>query len=779
MFSFKNSRISIYLIILISIFTLNSKYVSAQINILSFEEKVENYRKNNPREFVYLHTDREVYSPGENINLKAFVRDLYSPSSISSSQNLHVSIYDLRGSMVQEKIFKIVNGQSEGSLNLLGNIMEGEYRLVGWTNNMETGPVEDVFTKKIFLRQRMLPEIFISIDPGETRHLPGDLARVEVSITDIYGKPLKRKKINYAASLNGSVFETGDTRADSDGRANIDFNIPESGDPGIVILEVAVEQLSSTIVSSTLVPTSKTPIWVDFVPEGGLLVNGLETKIGFKAYDYLGDPVEIEGEIIDGQNNVVETIKSDSYGFGSFYLRPEKTNRMVMRLTRPSGIDIDFSLPPIQENGVQLILKSRNENELFFEINTDIQDASVSIHAVADYNGNLVLNERFGLNGKSEFVLPVSDLAGPGVVKVNLVSSRGQTVAHRSVFLYDRNPSLLKAVGPAIEGKAGKMSISMENAPKDNSIISLGISATDKMMAPEWAHNQDIMSWFLLGEEGSFATLPVGFLVNPSEMDREVIENYMLFHMRSDMDWEKIKSGKDSDTEKTMEDFRQDLENFIAASDFDLLITQIRQNQFFRLYYLEGNPGFTDYISKNNDELERLGYLPVKLSSDEQVRKQLEQGQSIMSVLMSIKPYKIVDGKIVFRGNDSFNFQWGVIIVIDGVPRGTDPGVLNSISPLDVKSIKASANIADIQKYSGLNSTGVIEIITKGADLESIPEERKIVFHPTLIWDPDIQFSSNDETELELPENPAGSSIKTYVQGVDSRGGLYTWKSMQ
>jgi len=768
------NKILASLAVILSLITCTGENL-AQINIISFGEKVESFREQNPREFVYLHTDREVYSPGEIINFKAYVRDLYNPGVLSSSQNLHLAIYDLASNLEQERVFKIANGQADGTIQLVNNIMEGEYKLVAWTSKMESGPVENVFRKKIFIRPRMLPEIFIEMNAGNTRYLPGELARVNIKLTNIYGKPVKRKKLDYVASLNGTAFETGNARANKDGMANIDFNIPESDEPGLVILEVAAEQLASTIVSNILVPTSKTPIWVDFVPEGGLLVSGLETKIGFKAYDYLGRPVEIEGEVIDNQGKVFHNIKSNGLGFGSFILKADHSKPLKVRLTKPAGIDIDFSLPPIQENVVQLILKERDESNLYFEVNTDIQDASVSLHAVAEANGDMLYDKRFGLKNKSEIIVPTQDVQRPAVVKVNLLASRGQIVAHRSVFIYDDKPSFLKVQNTDLTGNPVKLTISPANSDGDNSELFLSFSATDKQMAPSWAFNQDIMSWFLLGQEGSFATFPPGFLRNPSENDKLIIDMYMLFHMGSDLDWGKIATGKVSGPDNTINDFRRELESYLLADNFELLISGIRQNQFFSRYYLEENPGFTEYLSDNQSSLENNGYLPGKLSSDDQIQKQLAQGQSIMSVLMSIKPYRIMDGKIVFRGNDSFNYQGGVIIVIDGVPRGTNPSVLNSISPLDVESIKASANISDIQKYSGLNSTGVIEITTKRADIQPGRDSDITVLHPTVMWDPGISVIGNNPLELIIQVKNIDTEVDLTLQGIDNKGRIYIW----
>ena len=96
-------------------------------------------------------------------------------------------------------------------------------------------------------------------------------------------------------------------------------------------------------------------------------------------------------------------------------------------------------------------------------------------------------------------------------------------------------------------------------------------------------------------------------------------------------------------------------------------------------------------------------------------KQQLENGMSVLSVIKSIKPYTMQGNKIIFSGTtNSINFQQGALIVIDNIQAGEDASILSTISPTDVESIFVSTNPSDIQKYTGLNVVGVIEITMKG-----------------------------------------------------------------
>ncbi len=176
----KSSQINKIGLIISCFIFFTSLNVSAQEINADFLERVEKYQNQNPQELVYLHTDREVYAPGDEINFKAYIRDLYHPSSLSISKNLHIILVDQSGNVQQEKIFQLKNNQSEGGFKLINGLMEGEHSLIGWTDGMETGSAQNVFQKKVFIKERFLPALFINLSAGQTRYLPGDLAQIQV-----------------------------------------------------------------------------------------------------------------------------------------------------------------------------------------------------------------------------------------------------------------------------------------------------------------------------------------------------------------------------------------------------------------------------------------------------------------------------------------------------------------------------------------------------------------------------------------------------------------------
>ena len=123
----------------------------------------------------------------------------------------------------------------------------------------------------------------------------------------------------------------------------------------------------------------------------------------------------------------------------------------------------------------------------------------------------------------------------------------------------------------------------------------------------------------------------------------------------------------------------------------------------------------------------------------------------------------------------SINNPEGAIIVVDGIKMGTDAAILGTIPVPDIANISVSTNTMDIQKYSAMNTVGIIEITMKKSkeflNIQEPPSTTNTVFWgPNLITDSSgkifLSFSCNDIKEVLITVNgisaeglPGSSSV--------------------
>ncbi len=76
---------------------------------------------------------------------------------------------------------------------------------------------------------------------------------------------------------------------------------------------------------------------IDFLPEGGDLVDGILCNTAFKAIDMNGLPVEVTGEVVDEQKNQVATLQTVHDGMGSFSFIPHIPHEYSGRIRFKDG----------------------------------------------------------------------------------------------------------------------------------------------------------------------------------------------------------------------------------------------------------------------------------------------------------------------------------------------------------------------------------------------------------------------------------------------------------
>lgn len=147
--------------------------------------------------------------------------------------------------------------------------------------------------------------------------------------------------------------------------------------------------------------------------------------------------------------------------------------------------------------------------------------------------------------------------------------------------------------------------------------------------------------------------------------------------------------------------------------------------------------------------------------------------RNIFDIIMQIRPYHINNGKISFglTAMNSINNLDGALIIVDGIKMGTDASILNSIPVPDIARIAVSTNVMDIQRYSALNSVGIIEIFMKKTkeftDNEDTANNMK---SNTLFWAPDIITDITGKATMTFFNNNRSDEILITVNGRAANG---------
>ena len=92
---------------------------------------------------------------------------------------------------------------------------------------------------------------------------------------------------------------------------------------------------------------------VQFFPEGGNLVAGLENTVAFKVTDFAAHGLDVQGKVYDAQNTQVAAFSSSHLGMGTFTLTPVAGQRYHAVLA-PAAVPLTVPLPAVQASGYTL-----------------------------------------------------------------------------------------------------------------------------------------------------------------------------------------------------------------------------------------------------------------------------------------------------------------------------------------------------------------------------------------------------------------------------------------
>jgi hypothetical protein len=195
----------------------------------------------------------------------------------------------------------------------------------------------------------------------------------------------------------------------------------------------------------TLVNTYQSPNWpaldkplsfyVRFFPEGGDLVNGLESVVGFEATDAHGKGISCAGAIINDRKDTVARFTTFKFGLGRFRFRPESGARyQVVLYDLPAG-QTEAVLPAAQDRGYIMHMER-----------TDPGHISVTVVSNTATNGTvyLMMHSEGGMNkawqqpladGKALFTIDTAALP-QGLSRWTLFDAERQSRAERLYFTY-------------------------------------------------------------------------------------------------------------------------------------------------------------------------------------------------------------------------------------------------------------------------------------------------------------------------------------------------------
>jgi hypothetical protein len=297
---------------------------------------------------------------------------------------------------------------------------------------------------------------------------------------------------------------------------------------------------TGSLKTSARPPAAKTK--VEIFPEGGFLVQGLTTRIAFKATNQYGHPVFIKGAITDNTNTVLDSINVKHDGMGSFYLSPLPQQAYQLNWTDENGIPGSTPLPVTKNEGARIDIKA-SAGKVRFQVDRTATAPDNFKHMILLVHMNQVALFQVDINASEKTMLtgdiPVTNIPS-GLLQFTLFTSDWIPVAERVVFVNKRTHQFEASVSaPVINlDKRGKNVVEIYVA--DTAFANMSLAITDASL--NMPDQQTIFSDILLNSEikGKINN-PSYYFSSDADSVKEHLDLIMLTNGWRRFDWEKIK----------------------------------------------------------------------------------------------------------------------------------------------------------------------------------------------------------------------------------------------
>ncbi|HVM86881.1 MAG TPA: TonB-dependent receptor plug domain-containing protein [Puia sp.] len=189
-----------------------------------------------------------------------------------------------------------------------------------------------------------------------------------------------------------------------------------------------------------------TPPSIQFFPEAGELVEGILTKIAFKAINANGLGIGAKLEILDNDDHLISTCETSHLGMGYFYLQPQSGKAFRAHVSYDDGSKTTVKLPEPVSSGIALRLNNDSSSFAAVEITANgnfyKQNAGKNFFVLI-YSGGRAVTFTFSLDTTDLNFKIIKSKLKTGIATITLFSSTGEPLCERLLFVNNKDQLIL------------------------------------------------------------------------------------------------------------------------------------------------------------------------------------------------------------------------------------------------------------------------------------------------------------------------------------------------
>lgn len=266
---------------------------------------------------------------------------------------------------------------------------------------------------------------------------------------------------------------------------------------------------------------------VQFLPEGGQLVEGIESRVAFKAVDAQGRSMSLDGFVLDAKKDTLIGFTSTHLGMGYFTFKPEPGQVYTAFVKLPDGQIMAYPLPASQAQGAVMQvdnLSNKDQIKVYIRHTKTSTDPTKVLTLFSQTRGQTVQVARIPLSKKGALIqLPKADFP-EGIAQLTLFDETQKPICERLVFV-SKNDQITVKLDPTKKAYRNRekveLTITTTNAQGQPVPANLSLAAVDARLAPEADSNSATMvSHLLLSSDLTGTIEQPGYYFDPRHTDR-------------------------------------------------------------------------------------------------------------------------------------------------------------------------------------------------------------------------------------------------------------------
>jgi len=285
-------------------------------------------------------------------------------------------------------------------------------------------------------------------------------------------------------------------------RAFTDFQ-RQIGEEAFFYKQVKIFKLESFVEKEPAEPPPPEEIYLDFLPEGGMLLEGQRNTLALKATDSIGNGVPVAGEILDSHGTSVAFFHTSYRGMGSFAFTPVKGESYTARTA--SYPDFYYRFKDIVKEGIKIGLMEEDRENLYFQVVTNASSFEGRPYYFAiSHHGDVIFYQKF-VTKNSVFPITVNrDALRAGINKMVLLDEQLVPISERLYFSSNYRINVIK-IKPDRQSYETRSQVRLRLTDRtemgDDAWSNLSMVVVDEFATGKEGPSMNILSYLLVNSE--------------------------------------------------------------------------------------------------------------------------------------------------------------------------------------------------------------------------------------------------------------------------------------